>query len=165
MKYGKSAGFACVMMIAGCTATGGSDINAGSLLTEQPQAVSFEQLAQDVSASATKEASAPECQTLRTNYFAALEDISTSNNSGDGLTSALGGVRALNQSTSRTAGSVGRLGSRVGVDTSGAASGIGRGLGAINETAAIAGDLASVGNLFGLGRNNSYVLKSPVLSS
>lgn len=143
------------MTVAGCTATG-SGVSANSLLTQQDSAVPFEQLAADVEASATKEASASECQTLRTNYQTALANIDQGDNP-SALSSMLGGVNGLSSSTRNTAGSVGRIGNRVGVNTSGAARGISNGLGAVKDATLLANDIAAVGSLFGLGSNN----KSP----
>ncbi|MEL7129647.1 MAG: hypothetical protein AAGK23_08870 [Pseudomonadota bacterium] len=147
MKMSIVAALAAGFIVAGCTATGGS-VSANSLIQSNDTGLSLADMAQQVDEGATKAASDPACQTIRTNYYAALEDI------GQGSTATglpLGQLSSLNANTSGTAGSLARLGNNVGVNTTGAARGISNSLGAVNEAANIANDLAAVGSLFGLG--------------
>ena len=139
MKTKLLAIVAAAAIVTGCTATGGGS-SADSLLQADNSANEMAEMARKVEAGATLSASDATCQTLRTNYMAAASKLGT-----DASGNPLAQLSTFNRSTNRVGGSLGRIGYRTGVGTSG----ISKGLGVMNDATAIAGEVGALASMFG----------------
>ena len=115
----------------------------------------FEQQAREIDAAATRDASDPTCQNIRTNYNQQLLEIRAKYETPDGA--SLSQINQHNSTTQSVLGRANRINRNLGGNSSGV---LGKASGSAYKGTSIANDATAIGGMLGIGGKKSKQKKA-----